>query len=446
MTRRVDSVIRIDKLGPVHTDPTRTDGVLAVMTPEGFLQCDALITRTGVFDYQDSDGNSWGEFRDASEVFDETSLESFRMVVMTDDHPNQMVTVDNVKDVQVGHVGSDVRREGDFVRASLTITDKDVIRSIQDGKIELSCGYFAQVVQDAGVAPDGTPFTSRQTKIRGNHLALVDQGRAGPVCRLQLDSGDAITRQDVLMTKKKPKEEKKDATVIVGNEEFEVPDEVAASLEEMAEKISSQAAELVKLQAPPAADEEIVAVEADAEEIKAIGEENPKPAPAAAPAAADASDEDEENKAMNDAMQAKIECLEAANAKLEAKFDAAQTTQPARIDARVALVITCQKLLGDKFTTDGVSDADLKKAVIVHALPEMEGKLDGRSSDALDLAYTFALKEESKRVDTGAELLEVTTQAIVDGADGPDDIDAVYDKMQANMRNSYRRPSAQEIN
>lgn len=438
------SVIRVDRIGAVHTDPTRTDGVLATLTNEGFLQCDALITRTGVFDYEDSEGNTWGEFRDADEVFDEASLESFQMVVMTDDHPEQMVNVDNVKDVQVGHVGSDVRREGEFVRVSLTITDADVIRSIQDGKVELSCGYFAQVVQDSGVAPDGTPFTSRQTKIRGNHLALVDQGRAGASCRLQLDSGGAITKQDVLM-KKKPKEEKKDATVIVGGEEFDVPDEVAASLAEMAEKISEQAAALAKLEAAPAADEEIVAVEADADEIEAAKEEAPKPAPAAAPAAEDASDE-EENKAMNDAMQATIDSLKASNAKLEAKFDAAQAARTGHIDARVKLVTTCQKLLGDEFTTDGVPDLDLKKAVIVHALPDMKGKLDGKSADYLQCAFEMALKEESNRVDSGEELLEVAGQAIVDGAEGEDDIDSCHTDMVKNFEKSYRRPSAQEIN
>ena len=76
---RGDSVFRVDRLGPVHCDKTRTDGVLAELTPEGFLRCEAMLTRIGVFDYEDAEGNSWGEFRDASEVFAGDSLDSFRM-------------------------------------------------------------------------------------------------------------------------------------------------------------------------------------------------------------------------------------------------------------------------------------------------------------------------------------------------------------------------------
>lgn len=437
---RGDAVFRIDKLGPIHTDPARTDGVLAELTPEGFLQCSALLTRTGVFDYQDAEGNEWGEFRDAKQVFAQASLDSFRMVVVTDDHPETMVNVDNVKDVQVGHVGSDVRRDGDFVRASLTITDADVIRSIQDGKVELSCGYFAQVVQDSGVAPDGTPFTSRQEDIRGNHLALVDIGRAGPQCRLQLDSGDAITREDIItMPKKKEKQPHQDARVIVGGEEFDVPDEVAVALSEMTDKIEAQTIELNKLKAP--AEEEPEADESDDTVVVEVDQE----AGAAAPAAAE-EDPNKEEKAMNDAMQAEIDILKAANAKLEAKVDESKSTQNQRIDARVALVTTCRKLLGDGFETNGVKDVDLKKAVIVHALPDMKDKLDGKSADYLECAYEMALKEESKRVDSSEELLEVADQAIKDGGDG-DSIEQLHAAMLGRFDKSYRTtPAPQEIN
>lgn len=437
---RGDAVFRIDKLGPIHTDPARTDGVLAELTPEGFLQCSALLTRTGVFDYEDAEGNVWGEFRDAKQVFAQASLDSFRMVVVTDDHPETMVNVDNVKDVQVGHVGSDVRRDGDFVRASLTITDADVIRSIQDGKVELSCGYFAQVVQDSGVAPDGTPFTSRQEDIRGNHLALVDIGRAGPQCRLQLDSGDAITREDIItMPKKKEKQPHQDARVIVGGEEFDVPDEVAVALSEMTDKIEAQTIELNKLKAP--APEEHEADESDDTVVVEVDQEEPAAAPAAA-----AEDPNKEEKAMNDAMQAEIDILKAANAKLEAKVDESKSTQNQRIDARVALVTTCRKLLGDEFKTDGVTDLDLRKAVIVHALPDMKDKLDGKSADYLECAYEMALKEESKRVDSSTELLEVTAQSIIDAAGDENSIDQLHADMLGRLQKNYTKTAPQEMN
>jgi hypothetical protein len=438
---RGDSVFRVDRLGPVHCDKARTDGVLAELTPEGFLRCEAMLTRIGVFDYEDAEGNSWGEFRDASEVFAGDSLDSFRMVVITDDHPADMVSAENVKDVQVGHVGSDVRRDGDHVRASLIITDKKIIRSIQDGKVELSCGYFAQVVQDDGVAPDGTPYTSRQTKIRGNHLALVEQGRAGPSCRLLLDSGDAITKQDIRMPKKKKStEDKKDARVIVGGAEFDVPDEVAEALGEMTEKLEEQAAELARMK-EPAAEEPAADMEEEAEiEIEADAEKPPEPA------AADEGEEEEpmktdaKTKAKQDAMQARIDSL-------EAKLEASDKTEDARIDARVSLVTTCRKVLGADFKTDSVSEIDLQKAIVVHCTPSMKAKLDGKSSDYVRAAYEMALDAESKRVDSSADLLEVTGSAIIDNAGGKDsDVETAHADMMQHFRDNYRQPAAKEIN
>lgn len=434
-------MFRVDRLGPIHCDKTRTDGHLAELTPEGFLQCEALITRTGVFDYQDAEGNEWGEFRDAKQVFAPDSLESFRMVVVTDDHPADMVNSSNVKDVQVGHVGSDIRRDGDFVRASLVITDPRVIRSIQDGKLELSCGYFAQVIQDAGVAPDGTPFTSRQTNIRGNHLALVEQGRAGPSCRLLLDSGDAITKQDIRMAKpnKKTKEndeKRKDARVIVAGEEFDVPDEVALALSERDEKIEALALELANLKQPDAEEEEVAE---EVAEVEADASDEPE-------SGGDAEEEemktDAKAKAKQDAMQARIDSL-------ETKLEDATSGQDARIDARVALVTTCKEILGADFKTDSVTEIDLRKAVVCHARGWDSKKLDGKTADYVRSAYDIVIEDESKRVDSSGDLLNLTGQAIVDNADGDRDEKAeqAHTDMLKRYQDSYRgKPAKQEMN
>ncbi len=188
---QLDEVRRVDFLGEIHLDPEREDGVLAERTPEGFLRVDARLTRTGVFEYSDGE-RSWGEMRTEDEVFSPDAMKSFELSVVTDDHPPTFVSASNVRDVQVGHVGTDVRRDGDHLVASRVITDENTIRAIEGGKRELSCGYTARVIQDSGVADDGTPFAARQTSIRGNHVALVDRGRAGPSCRILLERGDAL--------------------------------------------------------------------------------------------------------------------------------------------------------------------------------------------------------------------------------------------------------------
>jgi hypothetical protein len=437
-TSRADgSVFRVDRIGVIHTDRERRDGILAETTPEGFLKCDALLTRTGVFEYMDSEGNAWGEYRDAAEVFDADSLNSFSMVVITDDHPAEMVTTDNVKDVQVGHVGSDVRRDGDFVRASLIITDPQVIRSIQDGKVELSCGYFAQVVQDSGVAPDGTPYTSRQTDIRGNHLALVDEGRAGPACRILLDSGGAISKQDSIMPKKKKEEQKHvDARVIVGGEEFDVPDEVAAAMAQMTEKLEAQGAELERLKAPAAEEpEEMGDMEGEGEESSATSEPEPP-----------VKEEDEMKNDAADKMQAVLDAMQAKIDGLESKLKASESTQGARIDARVRLVADCQRILGKDVKTDGVDPLELKKQVIAKVDPEWGKKCDGKSPEYIEAAYEMALENEAKRVDSSAELLAVTAPTQLQDTGATSVADA-YKAMQNRFKESYRKaPKREEMN
>lgn len=56
--------------------------------------------------------------------------------------------------------------------ADLHIHDRDLINAIQNGKREISCGYECDYVQNG----DGT---YSQKKIRGNHVAVVERGRAG---------------------------------------------------------------------------------------------------------------------------------------------------------------------------------------------------------------------------------------------------------------------------
>jgi hypothetical protein len=68
----------------------------------------------------------------------------------------------------------------------LTVTHKDGIEAINQGKQELSLGYTLELVQEDGVY-EGENYTHRQTDIVYNHLAIVSQARAGRAARLNLD-------------------------------------------------------------------------------------------------------------------------------------------------------------------------------------------------------------------------------------------------------------------
>lgn len=153
------------------------------VTPEGFLICrNVPIARTGYQQYLGSelfeDGNP-GEiidvYRSPKEVFSVATLASFEGKPVTDGHPDVDVTPDNYKMFSKGHV-QHVRvgsgDDADKILADLYITDQDLIDEIRNGKREVSAGYYAEDKEDE---------TGRlcQTKIRGNHVAVVDEGRAG---------------------------------------------------------------------------------------------------------------------------------------------------------------------------------------------------------------------------------------------------------------------------
>lgn len=152
-------------------------------TPEGFLVCrNVPIARTGYQQYLESELFEDGSpsevvnvYRSPNEVFSLATLASFEGKPVTDNHPDVDVTPENYKLFSKGHV-QHVRigkgDDSDKILADLYITDKDLIEAIQNGKREVSAGYYAEDKEDN---------TGRicQTKIRGNHVAVVDEGRAG---------------------------------------------------------------------------------------------------------------------------------------------------------------------------------------------------------------------------------------------------------------------------
>ena len=165
-------------------------------TPEGFLICqDVPISRTGYQEYlasELSDGPVAHDriipvYRPADEVFDIRSLASFEGKPVTNEHPNEDVTPQNYQTYACGHVQNVHAGEGedsDKVLADLYITDPDLIDSIMSGKREVSCGYYAEEKRD-----DSGKLC--QTKIRGNHVAVVSSGRAGKkVCIRDKNSFD----------------------------------------------------------------------------------------------------------------------------------------------------------------------------------------------------------------------------------------------------------------
>lgn len=157
------------------------------VTVDGAVRFDAVLTRTGVFTY--SDGvRTWREYRAPEEVFAPESLASFELVPVTDDHPPEFVSPDNATTYRKGRTAEgSIKRDGNNMVGALVIDDAKLNRKIDEGKQEVSNGYECVVVWEEGVSPEGERYDARQTAIRGNHVAVVDAGRAGNA-RLKTDA------------------------------------------------------------------------------------------------------------------------------------------------------------------------------------------------------------------------------------------------------------------
>lgn len=195
----MNNVARFDR-GSVKGD--------ASVTEEGYIKANAIVTRTGILVYQNPDGSVRRELRHPDDVWNEDSLQSMRMIPVTNGHPmEKLVNAENYKRLAIGFTGETVNKDGNYILSNFLITDKDGVDAVKvHGRKELSLGYTVDLLDEKGIY-EGQEYDARQTNIRYNHLAIVDSARAGKEARIALDSNDAvqINNDEVKMSKKKIK-------------------------------------------------------------------------------------------------------------------------------------------------------------------------------------------------------------------------------------------------
>jgi hypothetical protein len=115
-------------------------------------------------------------FRDPVEL--ERGAATFARLPILSEHVP--VTVDTPRpDLVVGAIGSEIVFDSPYLDADLCVWDAGAIAGIETDKVrELSCAYRYVPVMEAGTF-EGQPYDGRMTEIQGNHLALVEVGRAG---------------------------------------------------------------------------------------------------------------------------------------------------------------------------------------------------------------------------------------------------------------------------
>lgn len=219
---------------------TRLSENISVRQPEGYLFClNVPVARTGYQEYWPEElGLGTGSelikvFRPEDEVFSEATMASFEGMPITDDHPEEGVDITNVRDLSMGEVHN-VRRgkgeESDLLLADLVIKDPRLIDKImKEGKREISCGYTYDLTFENG------QYIQRQ--IRGNHVAVVDAGRAGHrVC---------IKDNSPKRERSKPKMKKSLAKILARMAKDGDVEEVAEIIEEIMEPETATPAETV---------------------------------------------------------------------------------------------------------------------------------------------------------------------------------------------------------
>lgn len=228
-------------------------------TPEGYLCVKGIAARTGVYQYVSTELDLPGParivnvYKPAEELFDPESMATYVDKDVTNDHPDDLVDSTTFKDVSVGHVRG-VEREGDHLIVDMIIKDQSAIDDIESGKAELSPGYTAEYVEEAGTAPDGKAYEYTQRTIKNNHMAVVDAARAGKVARIFDHKPKGIPP---MATRKVFLDSKKSRSVILDEETATVVEDAVSSLMKTLDEANERAdkAEAAKDEAEEKADE-----------------------------------------------------------------------------------------------------------------------------------------------------------------------------------------------
>jgi uncharacterized protein len=337
-------------------------------TPEGFLRGRAVVTSVGVFEYRDGlSGKVSRELRLPEEVFAYDSIESLKLKPLTNDHPSKAVTPDNVKEFQVGSLGDNPSSttqafsgggwvdsakltDGFHLAIDMVVTEAQAIDAVINGKDALSCGYVCDLERaDDNARWCGMAYDFIQRNIRYNHVALVDNARAGDAARIRMDSAEAVldfrAKEDNMPEMKK---------LTLDGVEYQAEAKVIEALHQAKERADA-AEKQVK---------DLVTAKSTVE-----GE--------------------------RDGLKAKVTTLEGEVTK--AKADAADPKKiEDAVNARIKLRETAK--LADVEVKDGMSDDDLRRSVILKASPQADLK-------DKDAAYIGA------RFDAAVEILDLQKKA-----------------------------------
>jgi len=260
------------------------------------------LSKVGVFDYLGSsiglpglDKNKiYKVYRPESALSDSNCINSFKLLPWIDEHEmlGESFTAPEDKGVD-GVTGEDIYFEDGYLKGNIKLFSESMANDIESGKRELSCGYRCKYELAVGEF-EGQRYDVIQTDIRGNHLALVPEGRMGKEVAV-LDKSDGIALDHYNITQN-------------SNEDFQMP---KSALEEKMDLIlTGQDSINKRLDAMDEAEEEKKKAEDEEAEAKKKAEDEE------AEAKKKAEDEEEEKKKDEDEEEETAYKLAAQDAKI----------------------------------------------------------------------------------------------------------------------------------
>lgn len=422
----------------------------AVVTDEGYLQASAIVTRTGVFTYVNPDGTIRNELRHPNDVFKTDSLESIKLKPITYGHPSQrLVDSRNFKELSIGYTGESVNTDGNFIVASMVITDNQAVSDIQAGKKrELSLGYTVDLVKEDGIY-EGQSYTHRQTNIKYNHLAVVDRARAGSSARIHLDRNDA---EEIIMPTPKPNESRdtfitrcmgdaeamktfadNDQRLAFCNSVFDRKDSLIAIDSDILNNLNEEGTKIM--------DEKFSIVTLDSLEYKA--------APEVANAFKKFDAIKSELNVKIDSLTAELEKMKAEKDELSTKLDAAvsvdhEANLKEAVKARVNLISKANELLGSgakEINMDEMSDKEIKVSIIKVKRPKVN--LDNASDTYIEACFDLIVEDSSEVKSVDSEGLKKQREALSVKADAKEmkkaNADEAYKAYVDRLKNGYKK-------
>ena len=321
-------------------------------TETGFLKVPGRVAKVGIQEYLAGELNLPGDpnrivrvMRVADEVFKPESLATYDGADVTLEHPPEFVGAENFKKYSVGVVMGGGRQDGDFVVSDLCIKDAEAIKAAEQGKVQLSAGYTCAYDDQV---PEGADYEFIQRNIAVNHVALVDNARAGAQARI-FDN-----RRGVKMSR----------VTLDSGRTVEVADEsVAALISDTIERLNKRIKD---------AEEEI---EKKDEEMERLEEEKE-----AANAAKDKAEEEAKKDKMSDEeKEEKISSL---------------------VKEIISVASEAETVAGERIECDSMKPVEIMKAALKIARPtvDWDKKSDAYVTSAFDLQKESAISGQYSQV------------------------------------------------